>query len=244
MGSKSATILARELETRKVWPDRNYRPKRNHLILNWGNSQEPNWWQTMFRDRYYVLNAPSNVAVASNKHWAFQWFKAQHIEHPEWTTNIEEAKRWIEEGYKVVIRSTVTGHGGQGIIIAEEVEQLIHAPLYTKYFNGKREFRVHVFQNQVIDFSEKKRSREEVDGDALVRNHGNGWVFCREGIELPESVAEESKKSVQALGLDFGAVDVRLKERTNEVKVLEVNTAPGLEGTTIIRYIEAIKTLL
>jgi D-alanine-D-alanine ligase-like ATP-grasp enzyme len=36
--------------------------------------------------------------------------------------------------------------------------------------------------------------------------------------------------------LDFGAVDIIYNAKRNECYVLEVNTAPGLEGTTVEKY--------
>jgi glutathione synthase/RimK-type ligase-like ATP-grasp enzyme len=40
-----------------------------------------------------------------------------------------------------------------------------------------------------------------------------------------------------ASGLDFGAVDVIWNERQQRAYVLEINSAPGLEGTTIDDYV-------
>jgi glutathione synthase/RimK-type ligase-like ATP-grasp enzyme len=43
--------------------------------------------------------------------------------------------------------------------------------------------------------------------------------------------------SALALGLDFGAVDI-IQDDGGNFYVLEVNTAPGLEGQTIKSYAE------
>jgi D-alanine-D-alanine ligase-like ATP-grasp enzyme len=47
-----------------------------------------------------------------------------------------------------------------------------------------------------------------------------------------------------ALGLDFGAADVLFNARRNQAYVLEVNTAPGLEGQTVNDYAEAFKEMI
>jgi glutathione synthase/RimK-type ligase-like ATP-grasp enzyme len=44
---------------------------------------------------------------------------------------------------------------------------------------------------------------------------------------------------VKALGLTFGAVDLGLTP-TGKFKILEVNRAPGIEGSTIEAYVKAI----
>ena len=43
-----------------------------------------------------------------------------------------------------------------------------------------------------------------------------------------------------AVGLKIGAVDIIWNELENKCYVLEINTAPGLEGTTLVKYTEAI----
>ena len=43
---------------------------------------------------------------------------------------------------------------------------------------------------------------------------------------------------LKELGLDFGAVDVIWNEHESKAYVLEINTAPGLEGSTVEDYKE------
>ena len=39
---------------------------------------------------------------------------------------------------------------------------------------------------------------------------------------------------------DFRGVDIGFNEKLNELFVIEVNSAPGIQGTNVDRYIEAI----
>ena len=73
------------------------------------------------------------------------------------------------------------------------------------------------------------------ESNPLIKNLDNGWVFCRTGISLPDDARNQAIAAVRSLGLDFGAVDVLYREREDKAFVLEVNTAPGLEGTTLER---------
>jgi D-alanine-D-alanine ligase-like ATP-grasp enzyme len=71
-----------------------------------------------------------------------------------------------------------------------------------------------------------------------VRNLANGFVFQRNGIEVPEVVRQVARDTLLAVeGLTFGAVDVIFNERANRAYALEINTAPGLEGTTVDDYV-------
>ena len=121
--SRSAKLLATELETKRVFPNKNYRPKENHLIINWGNSTYPNWRYNPFK----MLNDPRRVASASNKLKSFKIFKERNILSPEFTENKLVASWWIDQGNKVICRTSLTGHSGQGIVIASTVDELVDA---------------------------------------------------------------------------------------------------------------------
>lgn len=240
MGSQSAKALAQELGAIRVYPDRNYRRRDSDIIINWGNSKTPSWLYSM----YQIRNGPINVRVASNKLWTFTTLKEINsipeytkVSIPDWATDVNEAKQW--DGI-VVCRTNLQGHSGNGIVIAHNPDEIVQAPLYTKHVRHKYEYRVHVMNGEVIDYVLKKK-REGVDADTLVRSYDNGWVFAREGVELPDDVKLQACNAVSALGLDFGAVDVAYREREDKAYVLEVNTAPGLIGTTLSRYAESIR---
>lgn len=247
MGSQGVSRLAEtmrgpDVKAFKVYPDRGYQPKDYHLIVNWGNGAHPRWL-----GRYTpILNKPDAVSVAGNKLEAFRAMQRAGVQVPDFTTNRGEANGWLQEGHDVVARSVLRGHSGQGITIHTGNSELPQVPLYVRYMKKKSEYRVHVFRGEVIDIQEK-RKRQETPNEQVnyqVRNHHNGWVFCRDGINLPSAdIREQSIAAVAALGLDFGAVDVIWNDHHKTVHVLEVNTAPGLEGTTLTTYANKIKEL-
>ena len=185
-----------------------------------------------------VLNKPQNVRLATNKLRTFQRFRDSGFTAiPSWTTDKEEAKKWVGEGSAVVARTVLDGHSGAGIVLCDSVEQVPNAPLYTQYVKKQKEFRVHVAFGNVIDVQEKRRSREVgAEADNRIRNHHTGWVYCREEIAEPERLRETAIAAIAALGLDFGAVDLIWNQKKDLVLVLEVNTACGLEGQTLLTY--------
>jgi glutathione synthase/RimK-type ligase-like ATP-grasp enzyme len=69
-------------------------------------------------------------------------------------------------------------------------------------------------------------------------------VFCHEGVNPHQQVLDQSRQACEALELAFGAVDVVWNEHYHRASVLEVNTAPGLEGVTLEKYLTAIRSKL
>lgn len=243
-GSESARLLAEELTrlvgavVRRVKPNGTYNPKGTSRIVGWGGYAEPSWYVP--RERH--LNRPVAVAIARDKIQTFKKFVEFDVPHPQWTADPTIARQWWGKGEIILCRKSLTGYGGAGIVISKVEEQsIVPAPLYVKYKSKQKEFRVHVFLGKVIDCSEKRRS--VTNGPVLnpyIRNHENGWIFCRDAIIEPEDLRPVSVAAVSVLGLDFGAVDVIWNEEEDKCYVLEVNTAPGIEGQTVQIYAKEI----
>lgn len=234
---KLATALKPETQ-RKVLIVRSdslrFKPRDTDTNLNWGNSKRYTFKGTN-------INSPLAVGIAVNKLDTFRTLQDK-CNIPEWTTDPLIARMWND----VVIRDKLTGFGGEGIRLWNKedagAEGLFpEAPLYVQYKKKKREFRVHVFKGEVIDITQKKK-RKDFDGEVntKIRNYGNGWVYCREDIEEPEDLRVQARLAIESLGLHFGAVDIIWNEKENKSYVLEINTAPGMEGQTIEAYKNAI----
>ena len=245
MGSSGARELARALGTIRVRANGRYKPRSYHTVINWGNTTIPNWWGTLASR--CTINKPQAVMNASDKIRAFQLFSANGVPTLDWTTDPNVARGWFNSGdTKVMCRTLTRASEGRGIVVAKKSEELVYAPLYTKYKKKVTEYRVHAGMGKVFDFQMKKRKTglPPSTGPAqYVRNSENGWVFCRNNVILPDGVADAGIRAVQALGLDFGAVDIGVSA-DGSVAVYEVNTAPGLEGATTINYTNFFKGLL
>lgn len=214
-------------------------PRGRELVMNWGSTKaEPRAVCTW-------LNKPENVVIAADKLKSFKKLSEAGVSVPEFSTDIAKAREWIGEEYIVLCRKKLNGHSGQGIVVAKTEAELVDAPLYVRYYRKEFEFRVHVFQGRVIDYVQKKKREGTPDTEfnKYIRSYNNGWVFCRDDIEDIAKVKEEAIKSVVALGLDFGAVDIVWTKKGKAI-VLEVNTAPALEGTTVEKYKAAVTPLL
>lgn len=195
-------------------------------IINWGDSG---------CTHLYPLNKPSAVRLVANKLTAFDAFSSANVPIPGYAKT-KEGVVW--QGLTVV-RHKLTGHSGEGIEICDASE-LPDAPLYVQYIKKEQEYRVHVGKKDtsvtVIAVQRKARDKSNPNPNWQVRNHDNGFVFVRGGFTPPESVVDAAKQALVASGLDFGAVDVIYNQQQGKAYVLEINTAPGLEGTTVSDY--------
>lgn len=213
-----------------------FKGRAGKRVVNWGNSSHNG--EVL---KCNLLNHPVNIRLASNKLAFFQAVKDK-VNIPSFTLDKEEARTYLGRG--VIVRETLTGHSGQGIVFLkneEEFEEYDHerSKLYVAYIPKKEEYRVHILKGQVLDVQRKAARLGQEDVNWKVRNHKNGFVFVRNGFETPDEVVEQAFKAIVHTGLDFGAVDVIYNVKEEKAYVLEVNTAPGLEGTTLENYSKA-----
>lgn len=257
--SDSITALKNELESSLPDPHEVKKLRRegsrftgraNDVIFNYGSSQFP----MSLVGQGIILNNPANIGNASNKRIAIQTMHNHSVNTVEWTTDRSVAQGWFDNGDLVYARTQLQGHSGAGIVACcqnshENVggitfqNTLANAQLYTKGITAsRREYRVHVFQDKVI-YIQKKKRRDGYQGNEnysnIVRNHHTGWIYSNQNAEdINRAGINEALKSITALGLDFGAVDIIT--RGEEAWVLEVNTAPGMSGTTLSTYADVL----
>jgi hypothetical protein len=241
LASEGAKNLAHALGIKKLKQEGSkFVGNKKKLVINWGNSET-----NKEIENSSVLNLPNKVAKVTNKLAFFKVLEGTHVRVPDWTDNYEDARTWIKEGKIVVARTKLNGHSGEGIVIAETLDDLPKAPLYTLYKPKKSEFRVHIMKERVIDVQRKALDKDfpKEKINWKVRNLDGGFIFARnDGLGLvPDDVYDQAVDAVIACGLHFGAVDVIYNEKEKKAYVLEINTAPGLMGETVEIYANAFR---
>ncbi len=250
IGSESAQKLADLLGVLQVKPDGNYVPRFSQKVICWGSSRTPDWAQKAAQRGVTILNRPAAVGRAVNKLTTFLDLQSANIPIPKFTTDFSIARQWLRGGDTVVERHELSGNSGEGIRIVnlddpEMPNDLQAAPLYTKFINKTAEFRVHVFRGEVIDYIEKKKlpsERRPENFNRYISSTHFGWVFSRTDIRDMPEVRALAIKAVATLGLDFGAVDIVYCDGV--AYVLEINSSPGLGGTTLVKYANAVRKFL
>lgn len=238
-GSASAAALAQALGGRVLkLVNSKFRPTGDDIIINWGRTQEDYFYDVSFNDE-------ADIKKVTNKLLFFEKMAEECPDSiPQHWVNKEDIP---DDAYPIVCRTILNGHSGAGIVVADSPEGLVDAPLYVKYEKKKDEYRVHLGKTSegvVVISAQRKARRLSADSpNWQVRNHQNGFVYVREGVQPPLPVLEQSERVFVSSGLDFGAVDVIYNENKDRAYVLEINTAPGLEGQTVEDYANYFKEI-
>lgn len=243
--SLSAKSLAQGLGIKRLKVDgtSKYSPRRRHRILNWGRSEE-NWPFVWDEDEVLWVNTPEAVTKASDKLTSLLKMSQSGVSVPEFTTFNDEASQWSSQGKRIFCRTLLKANGGRGIIDIDPYSvDIPRSPLYTVYVRKSSEWRVHILFQKVIFIQRKIRNPHETPVSWRIRNHANGFIFQQnyDRTAWKDEIGDEALKAVRSLGLDIGAVDIVWDNMAKKPYVLEVNTAPGLEGKTLEAYIKALK---
>lgn len=233
--SESAKLLSKEMRVKRIRKNGSvYRDRPNNVVINWGNSG---------RNFINTINTIEGISNVTDKLKFFRTFNGL-FRHPDWTDNRATAESWRDLGFKIVERHAINSFEGRGIRIVDKGGDVREAPLYTKYIPKQAEYRVHIVNNSVILVQRKILKKGIENPNFNVRNSANGFIFQRNNINIPDDVTVQALKAMKAANLDFGAVDVIWNEHRKKAFVLEINTAPGIEGTTIKDYAKALTDLI
>lgn len=250
-GSKSAIALSQGIQGKVIRLEGSkFKPSARKTVINWGSTtMDPQILQVA-----KVFNQPELVNRASNKKNFFELAKAAEEAGPnipEFTFSKEVARQWLtkDRPKKLFARTVLAGHSGEGIVkvnTVEDLEPIAEGTMLVVYIPKKREFRFHVDRKAGVFCVQEKLKEKEIPNEEVdyqIRNLANGFIFAKQDIDVPEGCKDQAVKALAVTGLDFGAVDVIYNERQEKAYALELNTAPGLGGSTIQDYVEMFERL-
>jgi hypothetical protein len=153
------------------------------------------------------------------------------------------------EASNIYCRHLLSSNSGKGIEVVEFGETVPEAPLYTKGLHNWTEWRFHVGRTssgikQIALQQKVKRGTNGSSGSDLIRNHDSDYIFKRYGLDCPEQEdgLRVAGEAISSIGLDFAGID--MAHTSEGWKVIEINTAPGLTGSTITDYVNYFKEVL
>lgn len=235
MKSKGGLALKKKLGVQQIkHKDSLFKGEKNKIVINWGAGYPPA--EVL---KCTVINKPDAICNSVNKINFFRLAskKTRTVPH---TFSQKEAQQWVNTGGTVYCRTQVEGFEGKGIEIIKG-KDLPRYLLYTKKIEAENEYRIHVVDGKVIAAHRKVATVD--NADPSIKNTANGWKFRWVDI-YPKDVANQAILAVEAIGLDFAAVDVIWDGKL--AYVLETNTAPGIDGMewTLGEYARSLKLLI
>lgn len=251
-GKDSGGRLAREMGANLLYetsPLPELMKREKHVIINYGRPFIPD--RLISKKRTIILNNPSCVPSSSSKRLTFLHLQEAGVPHLSFTASKKEAAQWNKNS-PIIARHLAGSSGGKGIEMILPGSTVPAAALYTLWYDKDLEFRIFVVDGKVVQIVEKKRmskeKREELyidECDELIRTHGRGWVFAHYDLSLDtaslEAVGNIGKAAIEAVGLDWGSVDVLVKTKKNKereadsIVVCEINSSPGLKDPITLR---------
>jgi len=92
-----------------------------------------------------------------------------------------------------------------------------------------------------VSVVEKRKKKDWTDQrDTKVRNLANGYIFCQDVTDEPPGLRELALAAAKVSPSDFRGVDIGYNEKNNDLFVIEVNSAPGITGSNIAKYVQGI----
>lgn len=187
-----------------------------------------------------------NIQTAVSKVETFKALSAVSLPVPRWAQSVEELQKQLPLGRAIIARRDGLSGGKDMSLVGGSDTPRFKPDFFVERLSCLREFRVHVFGGEVIH----RQAKFVPHGfEGIARNWENGCYFTGENLERFASEAQLrdleglAVRSVEALGLHFGAVDLLLTKRQKPY-VLEVNTAPGLRSdATYAAYEGAVRKL-
>lgn len=208
--------------------------ERVDVLVRWGSSDS-----VRFR-ALETINKRDAIRLAADKYTALRRMQEFHIPVPR-TYGANERNMH----YPVLGRRTHHTQGRDIVLCLQrmDVERALEAGCthFTELVPKAREFRVHVFEGEVLKLSEKVLTHPD-QYVPWMWNFETGFTFRNVRPIIPavlERVTAAGIAAVQSLGLDFGAADVCLTD-DGHVIVFEVNTGPSLAEKSLGVYARKI----
>ena len=203
--------------------------RNSNIFLRYGNSSP-------CRREDWAINRPEFIKICANK----DRFAKHLISFGINSVVFHATDKNLT--FPLIIRTTLTGYGGKGIILCNNMEDFYDnwdiGYFWTPVIEKKREFRVHIIGGNIVKIMEKvPKSTYDIVLNSKTAN------FRRKDIKYFKWMEGVVDKLNTAFGKkSFYAIDIA--ETHNDYVIFEANSAPGLNNYTAKIYAEHILKLL
>lgn len=225
--------------------------------------------------RRVELNSTHAIKNSSNKRLMKECFKKHNVRTAVWYTfkngnlydEINNKTLTFEQLEFPIIAKRHFGSRGQGNTKIDTLQAFkefiakttgLNGFIFEKFYNFAREYRLHVTKNGYFYSCRKMMKRDTPDENKWYKNDNNCiWALeANADFDKPINWKEVEKECVKALvsvGLDFGAIDLRIQASNDDTGnkrthpafiVVEINSAPSFGNITEVKYKEMLPELL
>jgi glutathione synthase/RimK-type ligase-like ATP-grasp enzyme len=213
----------------KAFRKRTNKRSNTDVVLRWGSTEQFSKLNSRLE-----LNTLEAVTNASNKRMMMAKLVAANIPTPKVLFDLSDPE--IVDDFRNDAGFFYVRGSNQEVRYDDTLKSgdlYITKPLENK----RREYRVHVFNGEVIAIYEKVPNEE---GTVIFKAHNCSFQLRTiEACRLRPEDYQVCINAVNSLGLLFGGVDL-LRDKDQQVFVSEVNSAPALNSTNIDRYVSKI----
>jgi len=208
---------------------------RIETLIRWGSRGAVG-----YRPTGGVINSRAAIQKASDKRAALEFMRGAGVNVPKGMCIDDARYRWFQWNTGPLVGRPIQHQGGSGFHLCLNSADVVRAvnngaEYFTEYVPNGEEWRAHIVGGQMV--MAQLKCAEPVVSNEYCRNRENGWALNRR--PAPGWVESIGVQAIRALGLDFGAVDM-CKGNNGQSYVLEVNSAPGLEGDKLMVYARAL----
>lgn len=205
---------------------------------------------------YIIINSRESVDIAKNKYSTKLILDKLEIPTPRWKL-LDDLKYFSDLSYPLYSK-LFYGSRGRGMVFINNEEELEDHLHNTPHFESRvveercnyiREYGIHVSTASGIFHAVRKMLKSDSE-DRWFRN-SNNCVFYLEDNEhfnKPEcwdEIESQLLRFMKDTGLNIGRFDVKVNNSGNLFSVLEVNSAPSLQGDIVYnKYVKEIEKLI
>lgn len=201
---------------------------------------------------YVEINKVEAVKNSANKRRMKDCFSSKNVKTARWTSNIDEVS------FFPVVAKHIYGSRGEGNYLLKTKEELsawrtgktLNNYIFEEYLPYKKEYRLHVTKDGCFYTCRKALKKDTPEDKKWFRNDSNSvWIIeSNPEFKKPDNwqkIIEESVKALNAVGLDIGAVDLRVQDKKEpDFFIVEINSAPSFGEITEKKYKEELTKLI
>jgi len=214
------------------------------------------------------INSPQAIKNSSNKLLMKNCFSKNTVKTAQWWTCATMAGGYLFSDnmdmatlpYPIVAKHHF-GSRGEGNTLIHNVGELnvwlkgktVSNYIFEKYYSYAREYRLHV-DSEGCFYTCRKMLKEGTPENEKWHRHDSNSVWILENnpsFDKPsnwEDVVKHSVLALNSVGLDVGAVDLKIqsetdgkgRKRTPDFIVIEINSAPSFGEQTLQKYMQQI----